>query len=182
MKTYKIALIAAAILMAFACRKDTVNDLLQLDGENFTGPLLGAGFHETAVRFSPDITRPFTGKQLGAVLWYTGPRAANTEIRIYGPGAGSGPGALLYSKDVTSLARPFAWNEVELDAPVAITGEELWIGIAFVHIESGQTIGCDAGPNRPGGDWLFSTDAQWRTYTDRTGESVNWNIRGRAID
>ncbi len=182
MKAYKLFLVLAAVLMALACRKDSTDNILQLDGENFTGPLLEAGFHETAVRFSPDLTGQFTGKELGAVLWYTGPRASTTEIRVYGPGSGNAPGPLLYSKDVSSFVRPFSWNEYELDAPVAITGEELWIGIAFVHAQQGQTIGCDAGPNRSGGDWLFSTDSQWRTYTERTGESINWNIRGKVRD
>ncbi len=181
MKTSFLILILGAVILFGACDKEG-NNLLQLDGENATGPLLSAGPHETAVRFSPDLTGKFEGKTLSSVLWYTGPRAASTEVRIYGPGIGNQPGTLLYSKDVSSSVRPFSWNEHTLTTPIPINGEELWIGIAFVHAEEGQTIGCDAGPNRSGGDWLFSTDNEWRTYLTRTGESINWNIRGKISD
>ncbi len=181
MKRYYFFALLSATMLFGACQKDNDN-LLQLDGENATGPLLDAGFHETAVRFTPDLTWRFSGKRLTSVLWYTGPRAVNTEVRIYGPGTGAGPGSLIFSEDVSSSVRPFSWNEYTLDTPVNITGEELWIAIAFVHADRGQTIGCDAGPNRSGGDWLFSTDNQWRTYIQRTGESVNWNIRGKVSD
>jgi len=175
-------LVLSAVILFGACEKEG-NNLLQLDGENATGPLLSAGPHETAVRFSTEQTRKFDGKSLSSVLWYTGPRAASTEVRVYGPGNGNAPGALLYSRDVSSSVRPFSWNEHTLATPISIKGnEELWIGIAFVHAEQGQTIGCDSGPNRSGGDWLFSNDNQWSTYLTRTGESINWNIRGKISD
>jgi len=43
-----------------------------------------------------------------------------------------------------------------------------------------QTIGCDAGPNSTGGDWLYQeSDGRWLTFQQRTTtESINWNIRG----
>lgn len=178
--TYFLALLSAVILFG-ACKKDSEN-FLQLDGDNFSGPLLEAGAHEMAVRFTSDATSRFQGKQLTAVRWFTGPRPATTEVRVYGPGSGNTPGALLFSKNVSSSVRPQSWNEYELDTPVDITGEELWISIAFTQTESGQSIGCDSGPNKPGGDWLFSIDSEWRTYIQRTGESVNWNIRGRVSE
>jgi hypothetical protein len=180
-KSFFLFLLGLAILSG-ACNKEG-NNLLQLDGENATGPLLSAGPHETAVRFSPEQTRKFNGKNLSAVLWYTGPRAGSTEVRVYGPGTGNTPGTLLYTKDVSSSVRPFSWNEHTLSAPIPIKGdEEIWIGIAFVLASEGLTIGCDDGPNRSGGDWLFSNDNQWRTYLARTGESINWNIRGKISD
>lgn len=179
MKTrYFIAILSAALLWG-ACNKDN-DSFLQLDGDNATGPLLDAGQHETAVRFTADRTRQFNGRQLTEVHWYTGPRPAATQVKVYGPGPGNAPGSLLYSKDVSSSVRPFNWNVHRLDTPIEITGQELWIAIAFTHAERGQTIGCDAGPNRIGGDWLFTLDNQWRTYIQRTGESINWNIRGKV--
>ncbi|NBC09496.1 MAG: hypothetical protein GVY26_20080, partial [Bacteroidetes bacterium] len=46
-----------------------------------------------------------------------------------------------------------------------------------------QSIGCDAGPNQSNGDWLYdSNDSQWLPYTDRTPESINWNIRGELTE
>lgn len=181
MKKYHILALLSAVLLFGACEKDK-ESFLQLDGENSTGPLLEVGQHETAVRFSSSLTGRYNGKKLTAVRWYTGPRAVSTTVKVYGPGSNNGPGTVLYTKDVSSSVRPFSWNEHVLDTPVSITGEELWLGIAFTHGETGQTIGCDAGPNKSGGDWLFTADGQWRTYIQRIGESVNWNIRGRVED
>ncbi len=49
------------------------------------------------------------------------------------------------------------------------------------HAQQQQSIGCDAGPRKTNGDWLFSgADLSWLTYQERTGEGVNWNIRGRV--
>jgi hypothetical protein len=39
-------------------------------------------------------------------------------------------------------------------------------------------IGCDAGPSKDNGDWLYeSGDGQWISFLDRGGDDINWNIR-----
>jgi hypothetical protein len=51
------------------------------------------------------------------------------------------------------------------------------------HNDVLQSIGCDAGPAAPDGDWLYQdSDQEWQTFRQRTGESINWNIRGKVTD
>ncbi|HLF64051.1 MAG TPA: hypothetical protein VI603_09870 [Saprospiraceae bacterium] len=41
-----------------------------------------------------------------------------------------------------------------------------------------QVIGCDAGPSKDNGDWLYqSSDGLWRSFLDRGGDDINWNVR-----
>lgn len=177
-------LLALGVVLALAgCGKDN-NDpaddnLLRYDGENSTGPQLDAGFYETAARFPSDQTSRFAGRRLSGVRWFTGPLPVTCEVRIYGPGQNNQPGALLYSANVINQVRAFGWTEHTLSAPLTLSAEELWISIAFTHDQTTQSIGCDAGPNRPNGDWIFDSNNNiWETYRQRTGESINWNIRG----
>lgn len=176
-----------AFLFFSACRNDDESpvpsgeNVLNYDGPNATGPLLVAGDYEAAARFPASETTPLQGKNLTEVTWFMGIRPSSCKVRIYGPGTGDEPGALLYSADVSDRVQAPAWNTHELRDPLPVDGQELWISIAFTHPVRQQSIGCDAGPNVPGGDWLFSSnDGQWSTYVQRTGESINWNIRGIA--
>lgn len=180
MKKYFILPALALVLLAFGCKEDApLDNTLRLDGENQSGPLLEAGAYELAVRFTPQQTAKFAGRQLESVQWYNGPRAATTILKVYSEGTPGEPGSLLYSATVTSQVKSFTWNEHKLTTPVDIPDGDLWISLAITHSDVQQSIGCDAGPNKSGGDWLFkSADGLWDTYLDRTGESVNWNIRG----
>lgn len=172
-------------LLVISCQKDdntADENILRYDGENQTGPLLEPGNFEAAARFTSSQTSKYAGKKLTAVQWFMGKVPQNVKVKIYGPGTASSPGTLLFaSNDVTSSLRALAWNELPLPSPINITGEDLWISITFTHTQVDQSIGCDAGPNKPNGDWLFnSNDGNWQTYVQRTGESVNWNIRGKV--
>ncbi|MCB9290393.1 MAG: hypothetical protein H6560_23990 [Lewinellaceae bacterium] len=173
-----------ALVFFSACQKDNSpapsgDNVLSYDGANATGPVLSAGDYEAAARFPASETGAYQGKNLIEVSWFMGIEPASCKVRLYGPGNGGEPGQLLYSADVTDRVQAPAWNTHELRNPLPLDGEELWISIAFTHPVRQQSIGCDAGPNVPGGDWLFSgNDGEWSTYEQRTGESVNWNIRG----
>ena len=176
--------LAALLLLGYSCKKDSgTNNILSYDGENYSGPELEAGYHETAARFPPDLTGPFAGRQLIAVQYFMGAKPQQAEVRIYGEGSPSFPGPLLYSDDITDEIRTLRWSEHALNTPVDIGSEDLWISIAVTHANTQQSIGCDAGPNRSNGDWLFHfSDGQWDTFRNRTGESVNWNIRGKVSE
>ena len=180
---YMLSLLA--ILAVSACQQadespgPSGQNVLNYDGPNATGPLLLAGEFEAAARFPATETAVFQGRSLKEVTWFMGVLPTSCKVRVYGPGNGNEPGSLLYSADVTDRLQAPDWNTHELRDPIPIDGQELWISIAFTHPATQQSIGCDAGPNVPDGDWLFSSnDNQWRTYVQRTGESVNWNIRG----
>jgi len=179
MKKYTFLFCCLALLMS-ACKDDEDNSRrLQYDGANASGPLLQAADWLAGVRFTPAETAEFSGLRLTEVEFYMGNTAAGTDILIHGPGVNNTPGDLLYSAQVGNSVRDRAWNTHRLATPIDITGEELWISVGVVHDFDQQSIGCDAGPAAADGDWLWSSlDSQWRTYRDRTGESVNWNIRG----
>lgn len=177
-------LLGMALLAFSACQDNgeqpgpSGSDVLNYDGPNATGPLLVAGDYEAAARFPAAVTTPFKGRNIKEITWFMGIPPASCMVRIYGPGTGGSPGALLYAADVTNAVQTPAWNTHELRNPLPVDGDELWISIAFTHPVTQQSIGCDAGPNVPDGDWLFSgNDNQWSAYRQRTGESVNWNIR-----
>lgn len=179
MKTYIYPFLLLVLALLTACNKDTPDNVLHYDGENFSGPLLPAGANEAAVLFPADITSAYRGRQMVAVRYYMGAKPLEAQIRIYGEGAPGFPGAELYSAVITDEVRTLQWSEHSLTTPVEITGDDLWISIQLVHAGEQQSIGCDAGPNVRNGDWLFlPSDGNWETYINRTGESVNWNIRG----
>ncbi len=177
------ALLFAVLL--FACEDEPLQlpDTLHHDGENLTAPLLPAGGHQAAARFTPNDQQPYAGRQLTAVSYFLAGVPADCWVIVQGPGTTSSPGDTLYVARVTPEAKTAAWNEHTLPQPIPITGtEDLWISIGLRHTQSMQSIGCDAGPADPNGDWLFSdSDNQWLTFRQRTGsESINWNIRGKV--
>lgn len=179
MKKYTFLFCCLALLMS-ACKDDddTVNRL-SLDGDNLTGPLLQAATWQAAARFTPAETEEFSGLRLTQIEFFMGNIPAEAEVRVFGPGVNNTPGDLLYTAQVGNSITPTAWNSHRIATPIDITGQELWIAVGLVHDIDQQSIGCDAGPAVTNGDWLFSSiDGQWRTFRDRTGESINWNIRG----
>ena len=180
MKKYAFLFCCLALMMS-ACNdddNDTAN-ILSHDRDNVTGPLLQAATWQAATRFSPAETAEFSGLRLTQVEYFMGLAPDEANVFIYGPGVNNQPGDLLYQASITNSINQTSWNTHRITTPIDITGEEIWIAINLVHQADQQSIGCDAGPTETGGDWLFSSlDNQWRTYNDRTAESINWNIRG----
>ena len=168
-----------------SCNNDdeqpALNDnILAYDGENVTGPILAAADYEAAAQFFAEDLGGSVGKNLVEVSWFMGQNPSACIVKIYGEGTSTTPGDLLFEGDVTNSIQTPAWNVLTLPDPVPITGEGIWISIAFSHNDTQQSIGCDAGPSERGGDWLYSSeDRRWRTFRQRTPESINWNIRGR---
>lgn len=152
--------------------------LLKYDGSNNTGPLLDAGKHELAVRFPASTMADLVGKKLTEVQVFLGQLPKDCVIKLYKPGNASRPGSVFYEGNVlTSITTP-QWNKFKITPAIDITGEDLWVSVYVEHAVKQQSIGCDAGPRKTNGDWLLSdSDQAWLTYQERTGESVNWNIR-----
>jgi hypothetical protein len=171
-------------LLMVACKDDDdvipSENLLNYDAANNSGPLLSAGEHELAVFFPASKMEAHTGKKLTEVQVYVGPQPPQTcLVKIYKQGTGSSPGTKLWEANVTSVLKLQTWNKFKVSPAIDLTGEGLWIGVFVEHAQEQQSIGCDAGPRKENGDWLFeSSDTAWKTYQERTGESVNWNIRG----
>lgn len=182
MKKLSILLLLFCVL-TYSCKDDDPIEkdfILQHDGDNATGPQLDAGTYEAAVRFVGDDVSIYSGNKLTEVEFFMGNEPASCRVIVYDEGANNTPGNELYTANINSVQSP-AWNTHRLATPVDITGDNLWISIELVHDQSQQSIGCDAGPRSTNGDWLFQdSDGNWETYQNRTGESVNWNIRGKV--
>ncbi|MEL6720568.1 MAG: hypothetical protein AAFP82_17820 [Bacteroidota bacterium] len=184
MKKWSLLLLVA-VLGFFACNDDAnVENVLKYDGENFSAPQLPAGQHTFAVRFGEDELKDYIGKSLSEVTFYAGIQPESCIVRVYGQGTANEPGTELYSATVTNALVLQDWTDHKIaGGGIEITGDDIWIAIDVIHAQAQQSIGCDAGPNQTDGDWLFrSDDPQWKSFSDGTPESVNWNIRGVVTD
>lgn len=180
MKYLFFALLGFVVLMASGCDDDDgiQETLLQHDGANLTGPILGDGLHELSARFSAADVAPFVGRKIESIRFFLGQIPAGTEVVIYGPGVNDTPGPERYATDITNRITTTGWIEHRLTEDIELTEEEIWITIAVLHDAAQQSVGCDAGPAQAGGDFIFrATDPSWTTFRAATGESVNWNIR-----
>lgn len=184
MKQFFYLCLAGLLMLGAGCKKDEVNNILNYDGENVTGPELAAGYHELAARYTSNMTGPFSGRQLISVQYFMGAKPQAAELRIYGEGSSTFPGTLLYSADITDEIRTLRWSDHILSTPIDIAEEDLWISIGVTHANLQQSLGCDAGNTYTGdGDWLYqAADGQWLTFANRTGDRVNWNIRGTVSE
>lgn len=155
------------------------NNVLHYDGNNSTGPLLPAGVHQAGIFFDAATLAPYAGRSITEVQFFMGPSLpAGTVVRIYEGSSGSAPGNLVYSADLSGNVVPASFNFHPVAEDIVIGNQDLWISIELIHIDTQQSIGCDAGPRKEGGDWLLlASDNTWLTYGGRTGESINWNIR-----
>ncbi len=172
-------------LVLFSCNKDdddlSLQDTLHYDGANFNAPVLQPGDYEAAARFTDFELNEFVGKNITEVIWYYAGLPTSTQINIYGEGTDSEPGgSVLYQANISGSLSPVSWNVHQVRNPVEITGDDIWVSIAFTHTGNTQSIGCDAGPAHIDGQWLYqSSTGEWERFIDIAGEDINWNIRLR---
>lgn len=157
--------------------------LLHYDGPNETAPILPVSDFEAGVFFPRSVTNQYGAKKLVAIEYYIKELAEVIEVNVSENTGGNIPGALIFSQTVTSDVQEESWNRIDLNEPINIDNG-LWLSVYFKNaIDQSQTIGCDAGPGKIHGDWLWDkADGQWRSYLDRYGQSINWNIRGILED
>jgi len=177
-------LVFGVFLMLAACKEDMIDfdydpGLMHYDGVNANAPFLPTGMNEAAAKFHADVLKLYEGKTIEAVELYIYDVPTTCSLVFYGSGNNNTPGSLLFEKDITAQLDTSTWNTIPLDTPFAIpTAGDIWIALRSTHDEPLQVIGCDAGPTKDGGDWLFqSSDGQWRTFRDRSPDNINWNIR-----
>ncbi len=180
-------LFTALALVLSACNNDDDDDngpsgnTLSYDGPNATAPFLPTGLHELAARFTSQELTNYVGQDLAEVSFFLANIPQTCTIKIYGQGTRDAPGTLLYSATVSNSLAPFSWNNHRIQAPIEITGDDLWISIAVTHGGNLQSVGCDAGPADAGGNGdriLLDGNGAWSDYRQLANESINWNIRG----
>ncbi len=138
---------------------------------------------EVAAMFPTSMTGPHAGMQLTSVFVFINDLGENFKLKVYGMGTAISPGSLLVEQEFSPAAA--SWHLIELDEPLTITGEDLWVGYSFTQQTTDIFIpGCDAGPNDPNGDWL-KTGVGWGHLSSNPDLPYNWNIRanltGEAI-
>jgi hypothetical protein len=153
------------------------------DGENYNAiGTDGAAVFKVAARFSPADLADFgvVGQYLTIVRFFPNEVNCNYSINIWTGGTATQPGDLVVDQPVPS-PQIQAWNSVELDNAVHITGdEELWIGY-HVDTQAGFPAGCDIGPALDGvGNMMYFNNA-WTTLLGLAPTlNYNWNIHGFA--
>ena len=170
------------LLALTACNDDeavAADNILNHDGPNATGPVLDNGTYEFAVRFDQNDFDEVEGSRLTAVQAFIGVLPQSVRYLVSSDGAdGTEPGDVLFDFDATDDIVAQQFNQVNLTNPIPLD-QPLWLSVVVQHDARQQSVGCDSGPRETDGDWLYRSDDQlWRTYVDRTNESVNWNIRG----
>ena len=153
-------------------------ELLYYGQNQADAPTLEAGNYEAAVRFTPAKIGNLVGKTIKEVHYFIMEKPDSIRLKLYGPSNDTGPGAMLYSADVTDSAKSHRWNAHILTQAVTLKNEDMWLSIEFKLSGASKTVGCDPGPALPNGDWLHSTsDGEWIPFNIRTGTSINWTIR-----
>ncbi len=188
MKIYNLLFLLPLFLLSACgddndtCKVPAEDNLIHYDCPNNSGPLLEAGLHELAIRFPASEMAEYAGKNLKEVQVYFGIKPASASVKIFDGLASPTPqpGAMLSNEiNISNSIKEQEWNSYTVNPPVPLGTSDIWIVVRVTHDESQQSVGCDAGPRKEGGDWLFSdSDGEWKTYLARTNESVNWNIRG----
>ena len=179
---YLSLLLLFGLFALTACNDDeavAADNILNHDGPNATGPELDNGTYEFAVRFDQNDFDEVDGTQLTGVQAFIGvlPQSVRFLVSRDTPN-GNEPGDVLFDFDATNDIVVQQFNQVNLTNPIPLD-EPLWLSVVVEHAQLQQSVGCDSGPRETDGDWLYrSDDQEWRTYGERTNESVNWNIRG----
>jgi hypothetical protein len=180
-------LLIVFVLVLVSCKKsDVINNpkikdpliSLNYDGNYFDAPTLAAGNYKAAVKFDAARMSSYKNDEIAEMWFYILQKPYTFKISIYESNGGGNPDSLLFRKSVLGTLVENSWNQYVFDKPIKITGKEIWATLEFQTSVEQKIFGCDAGPAANNGDFLWDeTDSLWNTYRQRTGESVNWNIR-----
>lgn len=187
-----LLLIIAPAFVFFGCNKDEEEEEvrnyapelpsgtvgLNHDTYNVDAPLLVAGLYEQGSRFSAADQAGMIGGRLTQIRYYVASEPVGAEVRVYRNGSNL-PEDLVYSASVTDEINRSSWNIHTLSDTLLIEDSPLWITVRFQAGFEGRFIGCDPGPAHGSGDWMWDdADGTWSRFLNRTGASINWNVRG----
>lgn len=182
---FPLFLFVVSITGFVACEEDDAplepgRAILQLDGDNVSGPLRDGGTHRFAVRFDENRLTNFDGRNLTGIRVFIGQAPQGLELSAHVGGTSIPAGTGERRLGITGTIQSGGFFDYTFPDPLVIDASQpLWL-VAEVELEGRQaSIGCDANGNGvDGGDVLFSPGVGWTTFSDETGENVNWNIRG----
>lgn len=138
------------------------------------------GTFEVAAYFPSSYMELFSETKLARMEFYIHDLPDLCKIKIYGPGTPVQPGALVYEQIITPLSE--SWNVVELDEPLEMTGEDLWIGYEVTHLSETYPVGYDYGPQDPGKGNMIRIGDDWQELTNINPQlTYNWDLVGYLI-
>lgn len=168
------AIYPAEMTKANGPKEDVV---LNYDGESVSAiQLTNGGQWRAAAMFPFGMLTDYIHLDVEFIDVYLGSLPVAAKVQVYAMGSPNtpGPGELVYEQDFTPMEM---WNHVILTTPVAVTGEDLWVGVWIDQPAAEQgSIGIDGGPANPNGDWM-STGPGWSHLSDSPDFDANWNIR-----
>jgi hypothetical protein len=138
------------------------------DGFNYTGIGLNeGGTFMAAARWDTSQLAPYQNWSLTHIAFFPTAAEAIFVLQVLFDDV------LIVSQPVISF-NDNAWNTIELDEPVQISGlQELFIGYEVTHFAGIYPAGCDAGPAVPGYGDLFNGGT-----LSGLGLDCNWNLAG----
>jgi len=148
---------------------------LHYDGDNVDAIGLvegGSFFH--AARYPQSLVAPFVAANITQVELYINDLPEVATMYIWGPGTTGSPGEVLMQQTVSVTAQ--SWNTITLATPLALTGDDIWIGFGYTHPAGTFIAGIDGGPLNPNGDFLREASGEWERLS-MYGFNSNWNIR-----
>ena len=157
-------------------------DTIHYDGENSgAAGLVYGGTYEGAIRLTPEELGPYDGWSLISVLFYHWESGMHSgQLKIYGAGTSSEPGALLTSEPYIVTGQ--TWLRTEFTEPVTIDAtQDIWTSVEITHTPGQYPIGFDEGPAVQGkGDFVYDNDNGWAELY-LLGLNYNWNIRAIVV-
>jgi len=133
---------------------------------------------QIAAVFPADMLTDYIGMDLTSVEIGIGEGdVTNFKLRVWEMGSITvpGPGNLIVDQDFTVVTNMM--NLINLDTPIKLNGQDLWVGY-YIAAPSGNFVaGCDDGTNyNSNGDWIASGPG-WSHLADNPELVFNWNIR-----
>jgi hypothetical protein len=131
-----------------------------------------------AVRFPDTLTSMYSGYYLYKIQIAISDLPSLALLKVFTEDTDTTAGTLIYSQDVTNLITPYSLNNFEINPPILITGDDIWIGYEVAMSDTDIVIGIDNGPLNPDGDWLYTPYFNIWYHLSLYGFHSNWVIRG----
>jgi hypothetical protein len=135
------------------------------DGENVDNiGLTAGGTFYTAVRFPTEMVAPFAHYTLDAVDIYIGDLPTTLKLLVWAAGTTTAPGQVIFEQVVEPNEN--SWNNIVLDAPLELSGADLWVGFEITHGAGSYVMGLDGGSTVMDGNWLSEDGINWEHLSD----------------
>jgi hypothetical protein len=178
-KILGVCLVMSVLALAGCDWPDTVRHTLSRDsGMNDTAYAYGLGPWQVATHFTSADVSPWVGERIRSVRVFISTVPTSISVQVYKGGVAAPTLPAVVDQVVSAdYLDDFSWNEIVLDNPPTIAGDDYWIAVS--ESGSGKTVfGADAGPANAEGDWWNLNGGGWV----QSGENRNWNLRAIVSD